>query len=66
MIRELLVYAQAKIHKQTDQGVPVQGVPMEEVPAYAYILFGDSALDDVSITSRTSTNISVQEQIAMM
>ena len=44
----------------------VLDVPAEEVPAQADTLLGDSALDDVSISSSTSTNISAQEQVAMM
>ena len=54
------------INPGTDQGVQEQHVPTEEVPAYADILLGNSSLDDVSISSSTSTNISVQEQIATM
>ena len=58
--------ASLPINPDTAQGEPVQQIPTAEVPVHADTLLGDSALDDVSITSTNSTDISVQEQIARM
>ena len=58
--------ASLPINQDTAQGEPVQQIPTAEVPVHADTLLGDSALDDVSITSTNSTDISVQEQIARM
>ena len=51
---------------ETIQEGLVLDVPAEEVPAQADALLEDSALDDLSISSSTSTDNVVQEQIARM